>query len=195
MLGIFLDIESNGLNYFKHRVLEIAFRCIDLLTGEEKASFNAIVRQNSDIWEKSDLTSLKINGFTYDLIANGKPEEEVKEEIVKVLTHLQIDRKNAVFLCQNPSFDRIFFSQIIDPDLQELLHWPYHWLDLASMYWATSLKKAKEENSAFPWETGYSKDQIAQNLSLAVEQKPHRAMNGVDHLIYCYKELVGFPYY
>ena len=102
-------------------------------------------------------------------------------------------RKKAVFICQNPSFDRGFFSQLIDPDTQEDLNWPYHWLDLASMYWAISMDKAKKQNCPFPWETGISKDLIASHYNLPAEDKPHRAMNGVDHLLICYEAVVGFP--
>ena len=93
---------------------------------------------------------------------------------------------------QNPSFDRAFFAQIIDPDLQEKLLWPYHWLDLASMYWAKALTKEKTEANKMPWVTGLSKDKIATVYKLPAEGKPHRAMNGVDHLILCYEVIVGF---
>ena len=92
----------------------------------------------------------------------------------------KIKRGDAAFICQNPSFDRAFFCQLIDSDKQELLNWPYHWLDLASMYWATSLKQGR-----LPWETGFSKDRIAAVYQIGPEKKPHRAINGVDHLLSC----------
>ncbi|EKE08172.1 MAG: hypothetical protein ACD_17C00306G0003 [uncultured bacterium] len=73
------------------------------------------------------------------------------------------------------------------------MSWPYHWLDLASMYWAIAMKKATQNQGPLPWVTGVSKDQIAAQYRLPEEKKPHRAMNGVEHLLLCYEAIVGFP--
>ena len=181
MLGIFLDLETNGLNAFKNRVLEIAFQIIDLESGELKASYDAVVAQSQEIWGKSDLNSLKVNGFTFEMCAQGKPEAEIAKEVLEILTKWKIKRGSAVFICQNPSFDRMFFSQLIDPETQEKEAWPYHWLDLASMYWA------KEKGSL-----ALSKNAIASKLGLPEESIPHKAMNGVKHLLLCYQAVVGF---
>lgn len=192
MLGIFLDTETNGLNAFKHRVLEIAFKIVNMLDGKEIDQYNAVVFQTEENWKQSDLSSLKVNGFTYDEVAKGKPGALVATEITNLLQRNKITRGNAVFICQNPSFDRIFFSQLIDPDIQEMLKWPYYWLDFASMYWAESMRKGKQEPDKLPWITGFSKDKIASTYKLPAEVYPHRAMNGVDHLLLCYRTVVGF---
>ena len=189
MLGIFLDIESNGLNSFKHRVLEIAIKILDLENFNEIALYEAIVFQPLEVWGKSDPVSLSINGFDYERVKTGKTEKTVANEIDSLFLETGIDRSSAVFICQNPSFDRTFFSQLIDADVQEAHHWPYHWLDLASMYWTTRLKESKDKNIPPPWETGISKNNIAKEYGIAPEENPHRAMNGVDHLITCYKRV------
>ena len=181
MLGIFLDLETNGLNAFKQRVLEIAFQIIDLESGELKASYDAVVAQSKEVWDKSNPDSLKVNGFTFEMCLLGRPESEIAKEVLTLLTKWKIKRDSAVFICQNPSFDRIFFSQLIDPDTQEKEGWPYHWLDLASMYWA------KEKGSL-----ALSKNAIARKLGLAEEPIPHKAMHGVKHLLLCYQAVVGF---
>lgn len=190
MLGIFLDTETNGLNPHRHSLLELAFKVIDVSTSQQKASYTSIIKQAPEVWKKSDPDSLKINGFTWDQILQGQESHLVAEEIIACFTELQISRYSAVFICQNPSFDRAFFSQLIDPDIQESLNWPYHWLDLASMYWAIKIQTKKPP---FPWNTGVSKDRIASVYELAPEDKPHRAMNGVNHLLLCYEAIVGFP--
>lgn len=192
MLGIFLDTETNGLNAFKHRVLEIAFKIVDMSDGSLADEYNAVVFQSKEAWEHSDPDSLKVNGFTYQEVAKGKPGPVVATEIANLLLRNRIERGRAVFICQNPSFDRIFFSQLIDPDVQENLKWPYYWLDLASMYWAESIRKGKDNPKLLPWITGFSKDKIAAAYKLPPEVNPHRAMNGVDHLLLCYKTVVGF---
>ncbi len=194
MLGIFLDIETNGLNFFKHRSLEIAFKIVNLYDGIVLDHLNEVILQPLEIWEKSDLKSLKVNGFTWEMVLKGKPEKEVADQILISFQKHSIKRFDAVFICQNPSFDRIFFAQMIDPDQQEMLKWPYHWLDLASMYWGSIMENAMKQNLSFPWEKGLSKDSIAHDLKISEEKKPHRAINGVDHLILCYKNVIGFPF-
>lgn len=194
MLGVFLDTETNGLNSKRHRILDIAYIIVDLCSKKEVQQYQTLICPTEEVWAQSDLDSLKVNGFTWNEVKKGKSEKNVKEHIINSFNTLGIKRKEAVYICQNPSFDRNFFSLLIDPDIQESLNWPYHWLDLASMYWATTIKKAMETKSEFPWDTGFSKDLIASNLGLPPEKKPHRAMNGVKHLITCYEAVVGFPY-
>ncbi|MDN3506553.1 MAG: 3'-5' exonuclease [Simkaniaceae bacterium] len=188
MIGIFLDTETNGLNPHKHCLLELAYKILDVETGALICQYQAVVAQSKTRWDLSDPNSLLVNGFSWDLVCSGTVPEEVSGAVITSFAKAGVKRGDAVFICQNPSFDRAFFSQLIDPDLQEALGWPYHWLDLASMYWATSISKKPS-----PWETGVSKDKISENYTLAPEQKPHRAMNGVDHLISCYEAVVGFP--
>ncbi len=193
MLGVFLDIEANGLNPQIHKILEIAFKIVDLSTGEVKENFQSLVTQPIEAWEKSDQESLRVNGFTWDEVKNGRSIRHTSQQIIDLFAKWGIRRKQAVFICQNPSFDRVYFSQLIDADTQELLSWPYHWLDLASMFWALSMTKAKKGEGPLPWEVGVSKDLIASHYQLACEEKPHRAMNGVNHLFLCYQAVVGFP--
>ncbi|MCH9632102.1 MAG: hypothetical protein S4CHLAM6_04260 [Chlamydiae bacterium] len=191
MIGIFLDIESNGLNVMKHRVIEVALKFVCLESKKEYASYSTIVSQPLDVWDKSDPNSLKVNGFTFEMLSEGKSEEEVSNEIFNLFKKHNIDRKKAVYICQNPSFDRSFFAQLIDPNIQEENLWPYHWLDLASMYWALCYKDYKAGKCPPPWETGISKNKIAARLNLGEEATPHKAMQGVEHLIQCYFALNG----
>ena len=193
MIGVFLDTETNGLNSQIHKIVEIALKIVDLSNGEVKAEYQTLIAQPIGAWEKSDQESLRINGFSWDEVCKGKMPRHVSQTIIDLFTQCGVRRKKAVFICQNPSFDRVFFSQLIDPDTQELLSWPYHWLDLASMYWALTMSKAKEQKGPLPWETGFSKDLIAAQYKLPGEAKPHRAMNGVNHLLLCYEAVVGFP--
>lgn len=192
MLGIFLDLETTGLNPVKHRAIEIALQIIHLYSGEKKASYESIIYQPEEIWTQSEPESLAVNGFTRAKVKSGKSENEVAKEIISLINSLSIKRGMAVFICQNPSFDRAFFSQLIDVDLQEEFKWPYHWLDFASMYWALNIKEMIEEELVSS-KAALSKDEIAKSFGLPPEEHPHRAMNGVNHLILCYKTVVGFP--
>ncbi len=193
MLGIFLDTETNGLNPFKHKATEIAFKIVEIETGKLLDSYESIVFQTYEEWQNSDLASLQINGFNWEQVSYGKETSVIAQEIIECLTKHQIERGRAVFICQNPSFDRAFFAQFISADNQEKMLWPYHWLDLASMHWAKALLLKKENPSLpSPWELGLSKDKIAKAYNLSEEKKPHRAMNGVNHLLLCYEAIIGF---
>lgn len=189
MLGIFLDTETNGLEPFRHRILDVAYQVIDLITGEKKGEYQSFIKQPKEVWSVSNPDSLKVNGFTYETIQDGKSEAQIKTDILAHFEKLAIHKKNSVFICQNPSFDRVFLSQIIDPKIQNDLLWPYHWLDLASMYWAIYVKSQKKIADF----KSFSKDMIASDLNLPRESKPHRAMRGAEHLRLCYEALIGFP--
>jgi len=187
MLAVFLDTETSGLDPFIHVPLEIAFVIVDLCTGEELCSYERMFRISKKEWEDRDPQSVLINGFTFEELQKGFSREVVSSEIEEIFLKFQIINERAFFICQNPSFDRPFFATIIDTYRQEVLKMPYHWLDLASMYWALRGNREQREFGVV-----VSKDAIAQVLKLGSEARPHRAMNGAQHLFACYKELVGF---
>jgi oligoribonuclease len=187
--GIFLDTETTGLDPYIHSILEIAFIVVDLGKGEKVSSFESLIRVSMDEWKDSDPKSLEYVGLHFEDLASGVQIRQVQEKIENILIQLKVDRKNAVFICQNPSFDRPFFSKIIPPYRQEELSLPYHWLDLASMYWAVyKSKQMRDKKTVF----SLSKDSIAQEFGLPPEEKPHRAMNGAKHLLLCYEKIVGY---
>lgn len=192
MLGIFLDIETTGLDASRHHAIDVALKILDLASGQEKVSYQRVVKLAEENWNLRDPVSMEINGYTWEMIEKGQALSEIRDEIITLFLQQQVIRGKAVYICQNPSFDRGFFSQIIDVYAQERLHWPYHWLDFASMYWALVVKKAKSEHSALPDSMNLSKNAIASAYGLPEETSPHRAMNGVNHLIQCYEKVVGF---
>jgi DNA polymerase-3 subunit epsilon/oligoribonuclease len=192
MKGIFLDLETSGLDSSKHSVLEIALKLVDLRTSSILVSYESVLRQNQAVWDLRDPESIQVNGFSWERMQSGQEPELVAKEVTDILEAHKIRRGSAVFICQNPSFDRSFFRQLVPVYEQERLLWPYHWLDFASMYWALRLKEAQSGLSAFPQRIQLSKDAIAQHHKLPTEARPHRAMNGVDHLLLCYGQIVGW---
>lgn len=193
MLAIFLDIETTGLDPKVHCPIDIAFKIVDASTGEIKASYQSVIKQPIECWNLRDLHSMEINGYTWEEIQQGKEPELIAKEIVETFYALGIERGKAVFICQNPAFDRGFFTQMIDVYTQENLHWPYHWLDFASMYWAYFSLDLKGAKTGFPSEMSLSKNAIAERHQLNEEGLPHKAQQGVDHLLLCYGAVVGFP--
>lgn len=188
MRAIFLDIESTGLDVSKHFAIDIAFKIIDLSNaGFLQGSYQSLIRIPLEAWEQRNAHSIEINGYSWMEISNGKPIEQVRHEIITLFQVLSIHRGNAEFICQNPAFDRGFLTQIINIDTQEQLKWPYHWLDVASMYWT----KVMERSPVVPNEISLSKNDIAKAYGLPTEKEPHKALNGVDHLILCYQAVMG----
>lgn len=191
MRAIFLDIETTGLDTRRHRPIDIAFKIIDVTTGELVGAYESVVAIDESAWNQRDLASVQINGYTWEQVKKGKPPEVVAEEIIAVFQKAEVRRLKSVFVCQNPGFDRGFFTQLIDIYKQENFNWPYHWLDFASMYWALLAKQNSEGGHPFPEELNLSKNEIAKRNGLPMEEEPHKAMRGVDHLILCYKKVVG----
>jgi oligoribonuclease len=189
--GVFLDLETNGLDPWIHVPVEAALRIIDLESGQRLDSFHSMIQCSAEQWLRSDPESLRINRLTWDELAQQPSAREVGDQLSTLFGREGVRRGEAVFICQNPSFDRAFFSRLIPVADQELQGLPYHWLDLASMYWARVIQDRKQGKT--PRFSGFSKDRIAEALGLPPEQQPHRALNGVDHLIACYERLVGWP--
>jgi len=190
MLAIFLDIETTGLDPKIHHNIDIAFTIIDITSKKERVSYQSILRRSQDEWKQRDPKSMEINGYTWEDIKEGKDPLEVKNEIITIFEDNRVKRGNAVFICQNPAFDRMFLTQLIDISTQEKLNWPYHWLDLASMYWALKVKESQKNDEAFPKAMTLSKNEIAKLYNLPPEEFPHRAINGVNHLIQCYQAVL-----
>lgn len=194
MRAIFLDSETTGLDPSKHKIIEIAFKIVDIKNGSLLKSYQTIIKQPWDEWEKRDPSSILINGFTWEMLLQGREPSDVGQEIIRIFQEFEIERGKAVFICQNPAFDRGFFAQLVEVYTQEKLNWPYHWLDLASMYWGTLEQASQREGKSFPETLNLSKNEIAKAFKLSPEVEPHRAINGVDHLIFCYCAVLGHPF-
>lgn len=194
MLNIFLDIETTGLDPRKHVPIDIGIKIYDSANRTLKGEYQTLIRQPQEVWKCGDPESLRINGYTYEDIEKGKPPELAGKEIEELFSRNGVKRGFAVFICQNPSFDRPFFAHMVDVYVQERLKWPYHWLDLASMYWAKTYFKSLEAGRGIPEIANLSKNSIAAAFGLAPETSPHRAMNGVNHLIDCYEAVLGIQF-
>lgn len=188
MKAVFLDIETNGLDPDLHSALEIGVSIYDLHNMSCLSEYSSFIRCSQRCWLfDSDERALAINKITFDDVKNAREPSEVCGDLSELFLTYDIHKSGSVFICQNPSFDRGFFPQIMSVETQQELELPYHWLDLASMFWS----RIVDTNRDHDMETTvpFSKDAIAEYLNIPLEQKPHRAINGVHHLIACYRAL------
>lgn len=191
MQAIFLDIETTGLDPLRHSPLDIAIQIVDLSELCLKGEYHSAIKVSKKKWLESDPTSVQINGYTLERAEGGSPIEVVKAEIIAFFKEHQVARGSSFFICQNPAFDRGFFNHIVDVYTQESLLWPYHWLDLASMYWVRYMDKHLELGTPIPLKTNLSKNSIAKVYDLPEESTPHTARNGVNHLLACFQKVFG----
>ena len=188
------------MNPLEHTVLEIALVLWDLKSGEMIDSYESVVAIERVQFRKAQPEALKCNGFTFDeLREKGKPMAEIKMEILAFFSRNGVNRTNSKFIAQNCSFDKSFFTHILTEDEQRQANLPYHWLDFPSMNFVVclqNLREASKDSGKSSTTMNYmsipfSKDYIASANSLPPEEKPHRAMNGVKHLILLFKNIVG----
>ena len=190
--AIILDTETTGLDTSKAKVVEIAFKVVDISSGDCLESFQSVVALSKEEWDRADPVALKINGFTWDDVQTlGQPSSDIAVNICSLFSKLKLSPQTSFFLCQNPSFDKAFFSQICPPSVQKSYGFPYYWLDFASMNWALMAKEIVL-GKRLPFRIPFSKDGIAQSSGLPPENSPHRAMNGVDHLLLLFSKIIGF---
>jgi oligoribonuclease len=183
--GIFLDSETNSLYPWKGgRLLEIAFQVYNLITNKLIVEYSTVVKQPFDVWKCSQTGALECNGMTWEKVQKGKDEIVVSLEIKEIFAKYNLVRGKAIFICQNPNFDRAFFDQLIPRQDQTQNKIPYHWFDLSSMHFTRMMLqiRLKKKPPKVLYDAQFSKDIIGKYYGTKPEEKPHGALNGVKHL-------------
>lgn len=84
MEGIFLDIETTGLDPRQHCPIDLALKVVDLATGETLGSYQSVLRQPQEVWDEADPSSIEVNGYRWDQIERGKDPVLVGNEVVQL---------------------------------------------------------------------------------------------------------------
>lgn len=196
MRAVFIDVETTGLDFDRHVPLDVGAVVVDLHNMSCIATYYELIKCYSIQWDHADHQALEVNGFDIDNHFASKESWEVGNELLEFLVHHGILRGQSIFICQNPSFDRIFIHKLISQKKMNDFNLPYHWLDLASMYWIKALDINKPVNGHTLKKhspISLSKDTIASMLGIPKEAKPHKGLQGAEHLFECYKALVKLP--
>lgn len=181
MIAVFIDVETTGLDIYRDRLLEIGLIVVDLTQNKVVNTYEALILGPGPL----EVTSgHHINQITTDeMIDRGKTEEQVAYEIEAILVEHAVFMHHGFFICQNPVFDYTFTRPLFGYMRTSIRAWPYHWLDLASMFWI-------KLGCFSEYPVKLSKNNIARRLNLDSEAEPHRALYGALHLLECYNELV-----
>lgn len=127
---LWVDLEMTGLDATKDVILEIAAEVTDF-NFKTLASYEALIKQ-----PESKLTSMNewaaaqhaASGLTDRIRKEGRPEDEVKHELVGFIT-AQFGDEPAVLAGNSIHNDRIFIKQWW-PEVDALLH--YRMLDVSA---------------------------------------------------------------
>lgn len=201
MKAVFVDIETTGLDFDIHVAIDIGIVIEDLNERSTVHAYTSCITCDAKDWSFADKKALEVNGYTPENHFPSKKSWEVGEEIEKFLVNHEIVKGKAFFICQNPSFDRPFFLQLMSQERMNDLNMPYHWLDLASMYWIKyygSFWPIPTADCIVPelaYEISLSKDSIAKRFGIPPEEKPHKALRGAIHLMKCYHAVAANYYF
>lgn len=182
---IFIDLETSGLNPLQHCILEIALVIVDVHTGQRIASYESVVKVDRVTFRRSEEGALKCNGFTWKKICDeGVNSDIIRQDIINLFCKHDITYRNSKFIACNCTFDKPFFTKFVGSQRM----FPSYWIDFPSVHFGVMMN-----NGVDPDDIQFAKDKIAVTHELPPEEKPHRAMNGVEHMLLLYENVVSFP--
>lgn len=123
---VFVDVETTGLDPFRHEIIEIACLVVDPQTLEVKKGY--LTKAQPEHLETADPVALRKNKFSLEAWENAKPLNQVLEEINSLAP-------GGMFTGFNVSFDRAFIETAFRKE-GVTSNFDYHWVDVMSLvYW------------------------------------------------------------
>lgn len=165
---IVIDIETTGLDPFKHSILEIG--AVDFKNPSYRFYGKCRIFEGA----KVDQNALNINGYN-DFEMHDVNKQELKDLLLNFIEWIKpIDDKTLAG--QNVDFDILFLNESLK---RYNLNWIFGWrkIDLHTLIYCDYLKKGikpttKNELSSL------GGDQIMNYVGLPAEPKPHLGING-----------------
>ncbi|MDQ6532111.1 3'-5' exonuclease [Flavobacterium sp. LHD-85] len=165
---IVIDIETTGLNPFKHSILEIG--AVDFKNPSNRFYGKCRIFEGAEV----DENSLKVNGYSYSQL-NDLKKLELKDMILNFIEWTK-PIKNKTLAGQNVDFDILFLNESLK---RCQINWSFGWrkIDLHTLVYSDNLKKRidppmKNELSDL------SGNLIMNYVGLPMEPKPHTGING-----------------
>lgn len=165
------DVETTGLDFHVHEILEIGLVLINQKTLEIIDKMN--VKVKPEHMETADDVALQVNGY----------QEADWADAISLSEAMAIyseKTKDAIFCAHNVTFDWSFiFEAFKKTGAKDQMD--HHRLDLFTMIW---MKMHNEQMERF------NLNEAAKRLGVPEEPSPHRAINGAMTAYEVYKKLV-----
>ena len=169
------DLETTGIDFKMHEIIEIGLILIDQHSFEILDSLDLKVRPEHI--ETASEDALKLNGYNASEWKNSINLKEAME----IYSH---KTSCALFCSHNVTFDWSFINEAFGITGVEN-KMDYHRLDVFTMSWML----LREPNIA-----GFSLDSISLSLGLETEPIPHRAINGARKAYEVIKKILSYDY-
>ena len=173
MLIAITDLETTGLDFAIHEIIDIGLLVVDSVTLQVTNKLD--IRVKPTHLDTATEEAMRINGYNEtDWKDAVSLEEAMKLYAEKTPT--------AIFLAHNVTFDWSFINEAFrSTKVKNLMD--YHRLDLYTISWFL-LKSTKIK--------GFNLNKIANFLGIPEEPMPHRAINGATTAYEVFKKLVVF---
>jgi len=130
---VFIDLETSGLDFLRHEILEIGCLVVDPQTLEVKKEFEVKVKPES--LAKADPEALRMIGYSITGWRRAKSLKTALKELNRLAP-------GGMFVGWNISFDRPFLEKAAR-EKGIILDFDYHWLDVMSIAYERFLKEKK----------------------------------------------------
>lgn len=165
-----IDLETTGLNPYKHEIIEIGARLFDSDNIDVVIDIN--IRVKPEHPERGEAKAYEVNGY-------NPVDWAEAESIEAVLKRCNGDFFGRIFMSYNVTFDWGFMAHAYQSlGLRDPFH--YHRLDLMTLAW-----------SAMPPGSFISLKSACQHFGIEPEPGVHRALNGAIKGYEVYKKILA----
>ncbi len=166
-----VDLETTGLDYHMHEIIEIGLVLVDQNTLEIKDTMDVKVRPLHI--ERASPKAMEVNGYNENDWADAW-------DLKKSMITLSAKSKGAIFGSQNVTFDWGFCQEgFYQTNVNNLMD--YHRIDLFTMSWMALRNSGLDKFNLYA---------VSQFLGLEPEPLPHCAFNGALNAYEVFKKLV-----
>lgn len=167
-----VDLETTGLDYHIHEIIEIGMVLVDQKTLEIKDTMDVKVRPLHI--ERASPKAMEVNGYNEEDWVGAC-------DLKKAMIILSAKSKGAMFCSQNTTFDWGFCQEgFYKTNVNNMMD--YHRLDLLTMSWLTLRNSGLDKFNLFA---------VSQFLGLEPEPLPHCAFNGALNAYEVFKKLIS----
>ncbi len=177
---IVVDIESTGIEAFKHSIVSIG--AVEFENPKNR------FYEECRIWQGAHVMKESLEFLSLTEMDVKDPNKPPVAEVLKRFIKWALARSEHTFAGQNPSFDRDFLKVEAE---RNHLDWPFahRTIDLHSVCYAHMIKR----NIAPPIEnhrSALNSDKISIYVGIKPEARPHKAINGALQASECLSRLL-----